>query len=55
VSGVAWILIQHFEAMGKKSIASVTIWNNDEDGDGTDFTAIMAVELKPLSEMPKVR
>jgi len=50
------MLIQHFEAMGKKTIASVTIWNNaDGGGGGNELKVVMAIELKPVSEMPKVR
>ncbi|KAK6428445.1 hypothetical protein LTR95_015413, partial [Oleoguttula sp. CCFEE 5521] len=48
VQGVAWLLIQHFEAMGKKTIKSITVSdqaNAANHKDSGSFSANMVIEL----------
>jgi len=48
LNGIAWLLIQHYDALGKKTIESVTVWSiegftNGEVGDKINIL----VELVP--------
>ncbi|OQN97770.1 hypothetical protein B0A48_16091 [Cryoendolithus antarcticus] len=63
VSGTAWLLIQHFRAVGKKAIKSVSIWNADpmpavlkltEMGNWNENMNLL-IELAPLEDAEHTR
>ncbi|OQO07862.1 hypothetical protein B0A48_06653 [Cryoendolithus antarcticus] len=56
VSGIVWLLVQHWEAMGKKTIKSITVMDatNPMMAHLDTFQAHIIVELAPASESSSV-
>nr|OQO22905.1 hypothetical protein B0A51_08457 [Rachicladosporium sp. CCFEE 5018] len=57
VSGIVWLLVQHWEAMGKKTIKSITVMDatNPMMAHLDTFQAHIIVELAPASEVSLTR
>ncbi|KAK6410007.1 hypothetical protein LTR95_018252 [Oleoguttula sp. CCFEE 5521] len=63
VNGIAWLFIQHAEALGHKTIKSITVWDPTPGRDrpsSPDFNKVserlnMWIELAPVAEVKERR